>query len=83
MGIMAFVVYHMPTKIKLIGDVTILFLASVTFMLVMNSRNKTIRSRKDSTTQLSKNNKKFIHKILVIWVTIFIFMSIVKLFTSR
>lgn len=83
MGISALAAYHMPNQIKLIGDITISFLLSIFFTLVMNSRDKAIESHENTTDQMANGHNKFIQRVFYFWVIFFILISIVKMLVSR
>jgi hypothetical protein len=83
MGIEALAAYHIPNQIKFIGDLTLSFLATIAFLFVMNDRDKAIKVSKDTTGIMASGYKKFIQKLLILWVTFFILISIKKLMILR
>ena len=78
-GIMAFAVYRYPTNAKLIQNLAISFLSSLGFMVVLNSRGKTIEASEKTSGKIGKDHKKFILKVLVFWVAFFILISSIKI----
>lgn len=83
MGVEVLAVYHFSNQTKLIGDLILSFLASITFLVVLKKPDKAINSSEDTSGTIAIRYKKFIQQLIVLWVTFFIFLSAVKLMISR
>ena len=83
MGVEVLAIYYFPNQIKLIGDLILSFLASITFLVVLKNPEKTINISKDTAGTIAIRYKKFTLRLIVLWVAFFIFLSAIKSMVSR